>query len=148
MTRKKETDTTSASKQPVFVHQRFEDDCGIAALSMLLGIEYIALYKLLEADKPTWDGCSDDHAIYAGVLFGRTVIVQELSPSKVGSTQKKFKGRPAVLVCPAKDGSTDVHAVYWSGKELFDPAPIGTRRYGKDGKTAFKTARDVWFLKD
>lgn len=129
------------------VHQRFGDDCGIACLSMLFNLPYLVVYKLLIGDyngHERWEGCTEDHVEYLSTLTGHTAICDDVSPDQVGSIQKALKGHPAVLVCPAKDGSTDYHAVYWTGYELFDPAPMGLPRYPKNGSKAFKSMIAYW----
>ena len=129
------------------IQQRQSNDCGIAALAMLFDTPYNLMRNLvLQAETGKFDGTTADHARSVGLAFGDPVRLWLCSDESRADIVSRLKGRPAVLVVPAKDHkeSGDWHAVYWTGKEVLDPSPTG--KYGRKGIKALKTFRECWVI--
>lgn len=126
------------------IQQKLSDDCGVAALAMLYDTSYTSMRKTIMSSRKGWDGTTIDHARYAGALFSDPVRLWLVNADNRHQHTLNLKGRPAVLVVPAKDKSGDWHAVYWDGRTLYDPSPQG--KYGAKGVKALKTFIEAWVL--
>lgn len=130
-----------------WIFQRHEDDCGIAALAMLFDTEYSYMRRkvlpIVKSRAGVFSGTSGDDAILVAAGMGLKLTVYAAEDFPVGVLAQSIQGHPAVLIVPARDGSDDWHAVYWTGKYLLDPSP--GRRYGISGKKALKTMHSIWF---
>lgn len=129
------------------IEQRFDNDCGIAALAMLVGISYEHSSDLvLKAGRKPFDGTTSDHARRLGRAVGQPLKVWYVSAKNRETVLQRLKKRPAVLVVPAQDyaSSGDWHALYWTGSRVLDPSPV--RKYGARGAKALKLLREVWVI--
>lgn len=124
------------------IQQRLKDDCGIAALAMLYDVPYQFVRNIILTDRDTWDGTSEDHAKALGLILGDPLRVWRVTDANRKYLASDIRGRSCVLIVPANDKSADLHAVYWTGYKLLDPAPQG--KYGQRGIKALKTFKEVW----
>lgn len=124
--------------------QKNGSDCGIAALAMLFDTSYASMKRLVMAycskHRHKFDGTTEDMDKAVALKMGAEIRVWYFTDDNRDELAYRLQGRRAILVVPAKgypDG-TELHAVYWDGRALFDPSP--TQRYGKDGRLAFSKA--------
>lgn len=138
--------------QNILIHQRYDDDCGIAALAMLLEAPYETVYNMTRTLYPDFNGMHFKMARVVCKHLGHSLACREVKPTLRWYWAEKFIDAPCVLICPeyGTSGMQDRHAVYWTGNKLLDPTPNNGkyRRYGKQGKKAWNTVHDVWFLFD
>lgn len=124
------------------VIQRQDDDCGIAALAMLLQIPYSRVRKAAIALGHTVsNGCTTDDFKRISASLGASLKVWHIGPKNYAQTVGRLENKPAILIVPAIGSPGDWHAVYWTGAVCLDPDP--RRGYSLDGLDAlvgFKTA--------
>lgn len=140
MASKKQTDTD-------YIEQRYSNDCGIAALAMLYDMPYEVICRLvLKAERGQFDGTTIDHARFVGVQMNDPCRVWYSTPDTRPLLVGRLYGRQAILIVPAKDHriSGDWHALYWTGREVLDPSPVG--KYGRKGIKALKVFVEAWVL--
>lgn len=135
-------------KKDKWIFQKHSNDCGIAALAMLFGTSYTFMRRKVleqaESRSEPFDGTTSTYVHGVALKLGRRIIVQRVPDFPVQTLAQNVRGYPAVLVCPALDGSEDFHAVYWDGKRVYDPSP--GKRYGMAGAKALKSLHEVWIL--
>lgn len=127
------------------IEQKNSNDCAIAALAMLTDIPYSTVRKTilkLHPKNSAFEGVEFALAYKAMKALG--VKLRCVNLDKCLDKGLFCNNQPGVLIVPCRDPSFrhGWHAVYWTGKRLYDPSP--TKKYGKDGKTAIKLASDVW----
>lgn len=131
------------------IDQRGSNDCGIAALAMLLGISYQEVHQaVLDTCVSPFNGMPYSLASASVQALGERLINTRVTPESRQDCAAALIGTPCVLVVPAKDpapdGSQEWHAVFWSGGEVYDPSPH--RKYGKRGIKVMKTFIEAWTL--
>lgn len=131
------------------IYQRGSNDCGIAALAMLLGVSYVETHQaVLEACVSPFNGMPYSLASAAVQALGERLICTRVTPDTRLACTAALIGTPCVLVVPAKDpapdGGQEWHAVFWSGHEVYDPSPH--RKYGKRGIKVMRTFIEAWTL--
>lgn len=129
-----------------FIKQKFDNDCGIAALAMLLNEPYTRVYRKM-VSLGFKDGT--DYALATKYLtsVGRELKAYlEVTSGKRDGILEVMKSSRGILIVPAKDFKKNhsYHALYWDGKRVFDPSPI--RPYGKCGVKAKKVFVEYWHL--
>jgi hypothetical protein len=128
------------------IHQKYEDDCAIACLAMLLDLPYRSVRAVVmdyfeNTLKIPFRGLDykDDKVISA--RLGADITAKRVSRKNRRRAISDLYGVRAILEVPALDGSDDLHAVFWDGYELFDPAGKNNKRYAEDGTMALWTMK-------
>ncbi len=108
------------------VKQRFNSDCTIASTAMLTGL--------------TWE---EAYSLFPDIDFGEgtsfVTIAQGLRKIGFKTThgivfhKTELPKTPSMLCVPSKNNEGGYHAVFWSGKALYDP------NKGRKGKKYYTT---------
>lgn len=143
--KKKETDHNGV----LLINQRNMSDCAIAALAMLYEITYKACRALVLQDYTgRYSGLSYDQAQLLGKRLGEPLKVQYVTPKNRKAVIKSLSERRCVCIVRAhsSEDAAEYHAVYWTGRFLYDPSH--TQKYGRSGEAALATLTEVWYINE
>lgn len=109
------------------VKQRGKSDCGVACIAMYLGITYEDAVSLCQR-------ATDDHwKPDMPVNFATELMALRAAGQSSAIVQEFDPDRPAIISILSINFPDLLHAVYWDGREVFDPSMLKTA----DTKTAF-----------
>lgn len=99
-----------------YVPQRYQNDCGVAAMAMFMGVTYEATVEMIRALHPEYQ---------AGEPTSLSTLVGVLGSNDDFPvlTLHRDATRPALLCCYSYVEPTFGHAVYWDGERAWDPSP-------------------------
>lgn len=116
----------------VLIKQRFDKDCALCCLAMILGISYEEAYEA-QGDLGDLLRTRGPYGKEFVNLFANLGLVPDIEyktlfllPEYCNDTflQNALWGRPALIEVRSKNygKSGEKHIVYWDGRELFDPS--------------------------
>jgi hypothetical protein len=98
-----------------YVRQRSQNDCGVAALAMFLGMTYEQTVECIREARPDYElGASTEVALLLQVA-------SENTPGFPVITHLRTVVRPALLCVRSPAEPEFGHAVYWDGERIWDP---------------------------
>ena len=117
----------------MFVCQKFDADCVVACLAMLLGVEYEEIAAQCLGHELVKFGVPDSKARKICAMF-KIKLDDALHPTVMDWS------KPAILTVPSlnqtMDGCTNgTHAIYWDGKRVWDP------QKGRKGRKTYTNQR-------
>lgn len=123
------------------VYQRYSNDCAIACLAMLLDLKYSPVRAAVmdyfnNTLKKEFCGMTDDDDIAVAKRFGAVIKSKRVTRRNRRACIDRLTGVRAILEVPALDGSGDLHAVFWTGYKLVDPAGKDSKQYPSCGTLA------------
>lgn len=99
-----------------YIRQRYQNDCGVAAMAMFMGVTYEETVAMIRREFPDYqEGEPTSVSTLVGVL-GANDDFPVLS-------RYRDARRPALLACYSYVEPTFGHAVYWDGERCWDPSP-------------------------
>lgn len=140
------------------LRQRSTNDCGIAALAMLLDVTYadmrrVTLHYFQNILGKKFSGTDDQNDRELAEMFDEELKVYLCNtPLRRARALTALGDKRAIICVPYFDSNATLwHAVFWDGKRLHDPGArtaTGKNRYGKDGARAFKLCRTIAILSE